>query len=138
MIDSISDEEAVARMRGADIASDEILATRQHQPFSQRRWRKGRSTAGDEPLEARLYRDLDHDDYWIAWSANIGWVRFPARPNGWAGRKPVVELEALRLREVSLAEAFNTVLIESFCAGFIPFRPGTEAASNIDAPCGIG
>jgi hypothetical protein len=65
-------------------------------------------------LEARLYRDIDHNDHWIAWSRNIGWVRFLARPNGWAERKPVVGLDALRLREVSLAQAFNTGLIEAF------------------------
>jgi hypothetical protein len=65
-------------------------------------------------LKAKLYRDLDHHDYWIAWSRNIGWVRFPARPNGWAERKPVVELDALHLREVSLAQAFDTDLIEAF------------------------
>jgi hypothetical protein len=41
-------------------------------------------------------------------------VRFLARPNGWAERKPVVGLDALRLREVSLAQAFNTGLIEAF------------------------
>jgi hypothetical protein len=67
-----------------------------------------------DQLEAKLYRDIDHDDQWIAWSRNIGWVRFRARPNGWAERKPVVELDALHLREVSLAQAFNTGLIEAF------------------------
>jgi len=56
-------------------------------------------------LEAKLYRDIDHQDRWIAWSAKIGWVGFHARPNGWAEREPVVELDALRLREVPLAEA---------------------------------
>ena len=65
-------------------------------------------------LEARLYRDIDHGDQWIAWSRNIGWVRFRARPNGWAERKPGVELDALHLREVSLAQAFDTDLIEAF------------------------
>jgi hypothetical protein len=65
-------------------------------------------------LEAKLYRDIDHDDHWIAWSANIGWVRFLARPNGWAERKPVLEVDGLRLREVSLARAFNTGLIRAF------------------------
>jgi hypothetical protein len=65
-------------------------------------------------LEAKLYRDTDHDDQWIAWSANIGWVRFRARPNGWAERKPVVGLDALHLREVSLAQAFDTGLIQAF------------------------
>ena len=65
-------------------------------------------------LAAKLYRDIDHDDEWIAWSANIGWVRFRARPNGWAERVPIVELDALHLRAVSLAQAFNTRLIEAF------------------------
>jgi len=65
-------------------------------------------------LEARLYRDIDRDDFWIAWSTNIGWVRFRARPNGWAERESVVELDASRLRAVSLVKAFNTGLIEAF------------------------
>jgi hypothetical protein len=65
-------------------------------------------------FEAKLYRDIDHQDRWIAWSAKIGWVGFHARPNGWAEREPVVELEARRLREVPLAQAFNTSLLEAF------------------------
>jgi len=69
---------------------------------------------GRRRLAVKLYRDIDHDDQWVAWSHNIGWVRFRARPNGWAERKPVVELDALHLREVPLAQAFNTALIEAF------------------------
>jgi hypothetical protein len=90
--------------------------------------------------KAKLYRDLDHHDYWIAWSANVGWVRFPARPNGWADRKPVVELDTLHLCEVSLAQAFNTDLIEAFRTTFFPLRPTTPAAPGIDASShpGIG
>ncbi|HEV3198764.1 MAG TPA: hypothetical protein VGZ73_12680 [Bryobacteraceae bacterium] len=65
-------------------------------------------------LEAKLYRDIEHQDRWIAWSANIGWVGFHARPNGWADREPVAELDALHLREVPLAQAFDTSLLEAF------------------------
>jgi len=72
-----------------------------------RRMREGR-------LEARVYRDIEQQDRWIAWSAKIGWMGFPARPNGWAEREPVVELDAVRLREVPLARALNTSLLEAF------------------------
>jgi hypothetical protein len=89
-------------------------------------------------LAARLYRDLDHHDYWIAWSAKIGWVRFPARPNGWADRKPVVELGALHLREVPLAKAFNSDLIEAFRTTLFPLRPETKAAPGADVPLQVG
>jgi hypothetical protein len=65
-------------------------------------------------LEARLYRDTGHEGHWIAWSAKIGWMGFPARPNGWAEREPVAELDATRLREVPLAQAFNTSLLDAF------------------------
>jgi hypothetical protein len=65
-------------------------------------------------LDAKLYRDMDHDGHWVAWSANLGWVRFRACPNGWAERQPVAELDALRLRAVSLARAFDTAMIEAF------------------------
>jgi hypothetical protein len=78
-------------------------------------------------LEARLYRDIDHQDRWIAWSAKIGWVGSHARPNGWAEREPVVELEALRLREVPLARAFNTSLLEAFQSAV---RPAAHAAAG--------
>jgi hypothetical protein len=67
-----------------------------------------------DQLAARLYRDIDCGEQWIAWSAKIGWVRFWARPNGWAERMPVVGLDGLHVREVSLAQAFNTGLIEAF------------------------
>jgi hypothetical protein len=65
-------------------------------------------------LAAKLYRDIDHADRWIAWSANTGWATFWARPNGWAEREPIVELGAVRVREVPLAEAFNTDLLAAF------------------------
>ena len=85
-------------------------------------------------LGAKLYRDPDHDGQWIAWSRNIGWVRFPACPNGWTERKPAGELDTSHLREVSLAQALDTALIEAFRATLLPQRPGTKAASDIDAP----
>jgi hypothetical protein len=66
------------------------------------------------PLQAKLYRDLEHADHWIAWSANIGWTSFWARPNGWAERETPVELGAMRLREVPLPDAFNTDLLAAF------------------------
>jgi hypothetical protein len=69
---------------------------------------------GRDRLEAKLYQDIDRLDYWIAWSAKIGWVRFQSRPNGWAEREPVVELASMHLREVPLAEALNTDLLEAF------------------------
>lgn len=78
-------------------------------------------------LEVKLYRDIDHQDRWIAWSPKIGWVGFHARPNGWAEREPVVELEALHLREVPLVQAFNTSLLEAFQAAV---RPAAHAASG--------
>jgi hypothetical protein len=85
-------------------------------------------------LGAKLYRDLDHPEQWIAWSPKLGWVRFPAQPNGWAERQPVDELKTLNLHEVPLAQAFDTSLLEAFRASFPSSRPGTEAASDIDAP----
>jgi hypothetical protein len=65
-------------------------------------------------LQAKLYRDVDHADHWVAWSANHGWATFWARPNGWAEREPLVEPRAMRMCEVPLAEAFNTDLLAAF------------------------
>jgi len=76
-------------------------------------------------LEAKLYRDIDHQDRWIAWSKKIGWVGFHARPNGWAEREPVVELDSMRLREVPLAEALDTSLLEAFRRAV---RPSAQAS----------
>ena len=78
-------------------------------------------------LEAKLYRDIDHADRWIAWSANIGWATFLARPNGWAERKPIGELDAIRLCEVPLAEAFNTDLLAAFQR---PVQPAAHILSS--------
>jgi hypothetical protein len=65
-------------------------------------------------LEAKLYRDIDQAGRWIVWSARTGWHAFWARPNGWAERQPLVELGAVRLREVPLVEAFDTDLLAAF------------------------
>jgi len=64
--------------------------------------------------EVRLYRDLDNADHWIAWSAKIGWVHFWARPNGWAERVSVADLDDLHLSEIPTAQALNTSLIAAF------------------------
>ena len=64
--------------------------------------------------EVRVYRDIDHDGHWVAWSANVGWVRFWARPNGWAERLPIADLGDFHLCEVPLAQAFRTHFIEAF------------------------
>jgi hypothetical protein len=76
-------------------------------------------------LEAKLYRDVDHADRWIAWSARIGWSAFWARPNGWAERETLVDHGGIRLREVPLAEAFNTDLLAAFQ------RPAQPAARTL-------
>jgi len=65
-------------------------------------------------VSAKLYRDVNYDDDWIAWYANIGWVRLLARPRGRAARKPAAKLDALHLQTVSLAQAFSTGLVETF------------------------
>jgi hypothetical protein len=62
----------------------------------------------------RLYRDIDDEDHWIAWSSNLGRVGLLGRPNGWAERMPVVDLEVLRLREIPLAQAFCMSLMVAF------------------------
>jgi hypothetical protein len=75
---------------------------------------------GKDRLEVRLYQDIDRPDHWIAWSAKIGWVGFQARPNGWAERQPVGELDWMRLHEVPLAQALNTDLLEAFLRAVRP------------------
>ena len=59
------------------------------------------------PLQAKLYRDVDRHDCRVAWYANIGWVRFRASPSGPAEEDSETELDALQVRAVSLAQAFN-------------------------------
>jgi hypothetical protein len=79
-------------------------------------------------IEAKLFQDIDHLDHWIAWSAKVGWVGFQACPNGWAEREPVVELDWMRLREVPLAEALNTDLLEAFLRALRPAALSTTSA----------
>jgi hypothetical protein len=75
-------------------------------------------------LDAKLFRDIDHANRWIAWSVNTGWATFWARPNGWAEREPIVELSAMRLCEVPLAEAFDTDLLAAFQRAVQPAAHG--------------
>ena len=58
----------------------------------------------------KLYRSAAHPRNWVAYVPGEGWVMFPARENGWAGRRAARGLDPLHLREVSLSLADNTGL----------------------------
>jgi len=54
-----------------------------------------------------LYRASNLQSYWIAHSDRLGWVMFPARPNGWSDRKPY-RGDASRLMAIPARLGFNT------------------------------
>jgi hypothetical protein len=58
----------------------------------------------------RLYRSSRDLQYWFVFDDSMGWVRFPARIDGWADRRPVPTVYGLDLREVPLWLSFNTGL----------------------------
>lgn len=58
----------------------------------------------------KLYRSAAHPRHWVAYVPGEGWVVFPARENGWSGRRPARGLDPLHLREVALSLAANTGL----------------------------
>ena len=62
----------------------------------------------------RLYRSPAESLHWFVWAEDLGWLLFPAKPNGWAERSPAKNVSRQRLQEVPLRMAFNTGLIEAF------------------------
>ena len=60
----------------------------------------------------KLYRTARHTDYWVAYAPALGWVHFPAKPNGWEERQACRGLDPLDLREVPIRQAFNTGFLE--------------------------
>jgi hypothetical protein len=58
----------------------------------------------------RLYRSPKDLQHWFVHQQAIGWMRFPARVNGWADRLPVQTVRDLDLQEVPLWLSFNTGL----------------------------
>jgi hypothetical protein len=56
----------------------------------------------------RLYWSADHQNYWIGYTAETGYVIFPAEADGWTKKKPFQGFDPLRIREVPARLAFNT------------------------------
>ena len=60
----------------------------------------------------KLFRSAMHPNQWVANVPGQGWVAFPARPQGWAERRPVRGLDPVHLRQVALTSAQGTGLLE--------------------------
>ena len=54
-----------------------------------------------------LYRSPQLSAHWVAYSDRLGWVMFPAKPNGWQERKPY-RGETARLMRLPPRLGFNT------------------------------
>ncbi len=54
-----------------------------------------------------LYRASNLLSYWVAFSDRLGWVMFPARPDGWKDRVPY-RGETTRLMQIPGRLGFNT------------------------------
>ena len=54
-----------------------------------------------------LYRSSDLLSYWVAHSESLGWVMFPAKPNGWSEKRPY-RGDTLRLQRIPQRLGFNT------------------------------
>jgi hypothetical protein len=54
-----------------------------------------------------LYRSSSLLSHWVAYSNRLGWVVFPARPNGWSERK-IYRGDTARLMPVPARLGFNT------------------------------
>jgi hypothetical protein len=61
----------------------------------------------------RLYRTNRDWQHWFVLIPSTGWVRFPAKIDGWAERQHVTMLSREHLHEVPLWLAFNTGLLEA-------------------------
>jgi hypothetical protein len=65
------------------------------------------------PAVVRLYRCARDLHHWYVHIAGSGWVRFPARANGWSDSSPVGVPDKQFLNRVPLWLAFNTGLLEA-------------------------
>ena len=54
-----------------------------------------------------LYRSSKLLSHWVAYSDHLGWVIFPAKPNGWAERRPY-RGEPRELMRIPARLGFNT------------------------------
>jgi hypothetical protein len=63
------------------------------------------STSRRGTAVSRLYRSSVHNNYWIAFTKDQGWVAFPNRENGWEQRHPARGIDPLYLREVPAKQA---------------------------------
>jgi hypothetical protein len=61
----------------------------------------------------RLYRSVRDLEHWFVCDDREGWMRFPAKIDGWAERRPVHTVSHLDLHEVPLRLSFNTGLLET-------------------------
>jgi len=61
---------------------------------------------------ARLYRSTSDCQHWLTWIEGSGWLRFPARANGWDERCPATAVNRRQLQRVPLRLAFHTGLLE--------------------------
>ncbi len=71
----------------------------------------------------RLYCSADHQQHWIAYTPEEGYVIFPAEENGWIKKHPFHGFDPLRMREVPTWLAFKT----GFPAGSSKERRSTAA-----------
>jgi hypothetical protein len=56
----------------------------------------------------RLYWSNDHQKHWVGYTADTGYVIFPAEADGWMRRRPFHGFDPLLIREVPARLAFNT------------------------------
>ena len=54
-----------------------------------------------------LYRSSTLSSHWVAHSDNLGWVMFPAKPDGWRQRRPYPG-DTTRLMRIPQRLGFNT------------------------------
>ncbi len=66
----------------------------------------------------KLYRSAVHQNFWIAFTEDQGWVAFPDKENGWEMRRPARGIDPLYLREAPANMAANT--------GFPQISAGTQ------------
>jgi hypothetical protein len=61
----------------------------------------------------QLYRSARDPQHWFIFLEDRGWLKFPAKLQGWKERSPMLETQTLDLRPVPLRLSFNTGFLES-------------------------
>ena len=70
----------------------------------------------------KLFRSRRNPTRWIAYAPETGWVVFPAEAGGWEKRQPARGIDPIDIREVPIALASDTGMLDACSLSMQPAR----------------